>query len=75
MARRAVIEHALERGHTVITSDVIDSCLGAMSRPRAGDGAADLATRGAGGKCPFAHPASEAPSAARGVRAKRATGE
>jgi len=27
MARRAVMQHALERGHAVITSDVIDSCL------------------------------------------------
>jgi nucleotide-binding universal stress UspA family protein len=27
MARRAVVRHALERGHTVVTSDVIDSCL------------------------------------------------
>jgi len=27
MARSAVMRHALERGHTVITSDVIDSCL------------------------------------------------
>ena len=75
MARRAVIQHALERGHTVITSDVIDSCLGAMSGPRAGDGAAELATRDGGAKCPFARPASEAPSAAGSVKARRATGE
>ncbi|OGA78369.1 MAG: hypothetical protein A3G81_04910 [Betaproteobacteria bacterium RIFCSPLOWO2_12_FULL_65_14] len=27
MARGAVMRHALERGHTVVTSDVIDSCL------------------------------------------------
>ncbi len=27
MARHAVARHALERGHTVVTSDVVDSCL------------------------------------------------
>lgn len=57
MARRAVIRHALERGHTVISSDVIDSCLGAMMRDRG----ADVAPAAAAGaeqapqKCPFAH--------------------
>jgi nucleotide-binding universal stress UspA family protein len=75
MARRAVIEHALERGHTAVTSDVIDSCLGAMRGPRAADGAADLAIRGGAAKCPFAHPASEGSSAARRPRARRAPDE
>ena len=57
MARRAVIRHALERGHTVISSDVIDSCLGAMMRGRGAD-AAPAAAAGAEQeprKCPYAH--------------------
>lgn len=32
MARRAILMHAAQRGHTVITSDVIDSCLNALMR-------------------------------------------
>lgn len=56
VARRAVIMHALQRGHTVITSDVIDSCLGAMMRDRAAVVAPASATGGEGqapAKCPF----------------------
>ena len=57
VARRAVIMHALQRGHTVITSDVIESCLGAMTRERARDAAPAVAAAGEGqapAKCPFA---------------------
>lgn len=57
MAKRAVIRHALERGHTVVSSEAIDSCLGAMMRDRAVD-AAPAAVAGAEQgpkKCPFAH--------------------
>jgi len=61
MARRAVIRHALERGHTVVTSDVIDSCLGAMMRDRAADAApaAPAAAEQGPQKCPFAHGAGK----------------
>ncbi|MEK7231866.1 MAG: universal stress protein [Pseudomonadota bacterium] len=56
MAKRAVIRHALERGHTVISSDVIDSCLGAMMRDRGVDAAPAAAGAEQGSqKCPFAH--------------------
>ncbi|MBI4195732.1 MAG: universal stress protein [Betaproteobacteria bacterium] len=57
VVRRAVTGHAVERGHTVITSDVIDSCLGAMVRSRAERGTQPAASGGRGGaaKCPFAH--------------------
>jgi len=61
MAKRAVIRHALERGYTVISSDVIDSCLGAMMRDRGAD-AAPAAVAGAEQglqKCPFAHGAGK----------------
>jgi nucleotide-binding universal stress UspA family protein len=57
MARKAVIRHALGKGHTVITSDVIDECLksiptGAVER-YAGKSGRGIA--GMGDKCPFAH--------------------
>ncbi len=57
MARRAVMRHALERGHTVVTSDVIDSCLGAMMRDRAVDAAPAATVDAEQGprKCPYAH--------------------
>ncbi|WP_127477741.1 universal stress protein [Sulfurivermis fontis] len=42
MARKAIIKHAIERGHTVVTSDVIDAVLTRMPGMPA-----------AGGKCPF----------------------
>ena len=38
MARSAILKHAAQQGHTVVTSDVIDAVLGRMP----------------GGKCPFA---------------------
>jgi nucleotide-binding universal stress UspA family protein len=57
VARRAVVIHATQLGHTVITSDVIDSCLGAITRDRAPGGAPTAGT-GDGGlalaTCPFA---------------------
>ena len=61
MARRAVVRHALERGHTVISADVIDSCLGAMMRDRAADAApaAPAAAEQGPQKCPFAHGAGK----------------
>ncbi|MBI3938644.1 MAG: universal stress protein, partial [Betaproteobacteria bacterium] len=64
-ARRAVVRHALERGHTVVTSDVIDSCLGAMTASHAPDGGQDPAARDAGAKCPFAHLAGKGKRGAR----------
>ncbi len=45
MARKSIIKQAAERGHTVVTSDVIDAVLGRMP------GGAAMS----GGKCPFAH--------------------
>lgn len=58
VVRRAVTKHAVKRGHTLITSDVIDSCLGAMiqSRPEAASGG--IAGNG-DAKCPFAHLAKQ----------------
>jgi nucleotide-binding universal stress UspA family protein len=60
MARKAVIRHALDRGHTVVTSDVIDDCLksiprGATDRYAAKNGHAPAAHA----KCPFAHQGKE----------------
>lgn len=61
MATGAVIRHAIERGHTMITSDLIDDCLKSLlpaSEPppeRAGHGA----------RCPFAHLASDVAGRAR----------
>lgn len=61
MAAKAVLKYALERGHTMITSDVIDTCLESMM-PR---GAKEAMTavvahdekrkQAESGKCPFAH--------------------
>ncbi len=47
MARQAVIAHAAKHGHTVITSDVIDTCLDSIASE----------------KCPYAHRASPAKAA------------
>ncbi|MEK7875916.1 MAG: universal stress protein [Pseudomonadota bacterium] len=55
MARRTVVRHALERGHTVISSDVIDSCLGAMMRDRGADAAPAGGEEQESHSCPFAH--------------------
>lgn len=49
MARKAVVRHAADAGHTVVTSDVIDACLSKFM-PGGGSG-----EKPAGGKCPFAH--------------------
>lgn len=50
MARGAILRHAVQDGHTVVTSDVIDAVMGAMP----------------GGRCPFSgrNAAREAPSGA-----------
>jgi nucleotide-binding universal stress UspA family protein len=50
MARKAVVQQAIERGHTVVTTDVIDVCLAALV-----PGAAHSGDTVAAGKCPFAH--------------------
>ncbi|MBI3372202.1 MAG: universal stress protein [Betaproteobacteria bacterium] len=42
MARSAILQHAAQQGHTVVTSNVIDAVLGRMP----------------GGKCPFAAPST-----------------
>lgn len=49
MARKAVVKHAAEQGHTVVTSDAIDACLSKFMPGGAG------AMKAGGGKCPFAH--------------------
>lgn len=59
VVRRAVTRHAIERGHTVITSELIDSCLGAMIQSRPAGGAPSAAARASEAKCPFAHLASQ----------------
>jgi hypothetical protein len=51
MARSAILRHAAQKGHTVITSDVIDEVMGGMP----------------GGKCPFAGKASSENVAAPGM--------
>ncbi|OFW31592.1 MAG: hypothetical protein A3H97_06715 [Acidobacteria bacterium RIFCSPLOWO2_02_FULL_65_29] len=56
MARRAVLMHAAQRGHTVVTCDVIDSCLNALMRdgttaPEHEAVAGDAAARPS--SCPF----------------------
>lgn len=48
MARKAVLKHAAEQGHTVVTSDGIDACLSKFMPGGAGG-------MKSGGKCPFAH--------------------
>jgi len=55
VVRRAVTRHAVDRGHTVITSDVIDSCLGTMIRSRPEGGIPPAVSGGSDAKCPFAH--------------------
>ncbi|MBI2314024.1 MAG: universal stress protein [Betaproteobacteria bacterium] len=54
MARKAVLKHALEAGHTMITSDAIDACLASLMPPRAKEAMAAMGGEGAG-KCPFSH--------------------
>lgn len=62
MAKRAVVRHAAERGHTVITSDVIDACLAALMPAGAESAAVEAPSRGETqkpGKCPYAHRAKD----------------
>ncbi|MBI2310962.1 MAG: universal stress protein [Betaproteobacteria bacterium] len=61
MAAKMVIRHAVERGHTVITSDLIDACLESLmasrgDKARAGAVARNTSNERVGaGVCPFAH--------------------
>ena len=57
MARKAVIRQAAKEGHTVVTSDVIDSCLSKFMS--GGTGSAK-----SGGKCPFGHGGAKTPAVA-----------
>ncbi|MBI4740338.1 MAG: universal stress protein [Betaproteobacteria bacterium] len=59
MARKAIIKHAAREGHTIVTSDVIDSLMstipqGAVNRHADKNGVAPESLGGAGSKCPFA---------------------
>lgn len=61
MANRAVVRYAVTRGYSIVTSDVIDGCLGAFM-PAGAEQAmreiVDTAGHAVGkplGKCPFAH--------------------
>ena len=54
MARKAVTRHAMEKGHTVVTSDVIDACLASVS------GMGRPASMPGSSKCPFAYASGEA---------------
>jgi nucleotide-binding universal stress UspA family protein len=60
MARKAIVKHAAKEGHTVVTSDVIDSLMstipsGAVNRYADRNGIPRESMGGAGSKCPFAH--------------------
>jgi nucleotide-binding universal stress UspA family protein len=60
MARKAIIKHAAKEGHTIVTSDVIDSLMatipqGAVNRHADKNGIPRESMGGAGSKCPFAH--------------------
>ena len=55
MAKTAVIKYAVERGHTVITSDVIDACLAKLTPPGAREAMAAVVASGGRGKCPLGH--------------------
>lgn len=59
MARKAIIKHAAKEGHTIVTSDVIDSLMatipqGAVNRHAEKNGVVPESLGGAGSKCPFA---------------------
>jgi hypothetical protein len=59
MARKAIIKHAASGGHTIVTSDVIDSLMstipqGAVNRHADNNGVPPESLGGAGSKCPFA---------------------
>lgn len=67
MARKAIIKHAAKEGHTIVTSDVIDSLMstipqGAVDRVAGKNGVPSESLGGAGSKCPFA-PRRDASSA------------
>jgi len=60
MAAKTVIRHAVERGHTVVTSDLIDACLASLLASRrdpaaGGDPQETRPAPAAAGTCPFAH--------------------
>lgn len=59
MARKSIIKHAAKEGHTIVTSDVIDSLMStipqaAVNRHADKNGIAPESLGGAGSKCPFA---------------------
>ncbi|MCX7149587.1 MAG: universal stress protein [Rhodocyclales bacterium] len=59
MARKSIIKHAAKEGHTIVTSDVIDSLMatipqGAVNRHADKNGIPPESLGGAGSKCPFA---------------------
>lgn len=53
MARRAILRHAAQQGHTVVTSDVIDACLGTLM-PAGAMEAMTAVVAADDAKCPFA---------------------
>jgi nucleotide-binding universal stress UspA family protein len=55
MAKKAVIQYAVKRGHTVITSDVIDACLAKLMPPGAREAMAAVVESDGRGRCPFDH--------------------
>ncbi len=65
MARKSIIKHAAKEGHTIVTSDVIDSLMstipqGAVNRHADKKGIPPESLGGAGSKCPFAPRSVEA---------------
>ncbi len=65
MARKSIIKHAAKEGHTIVTSDVIDSLMatipqGAVNRHADKNGVPPESLGGAGSKCPFAPRRAEA---------------
>jgi len=59
MARKSIVKHAAKLGHTIVTSDVIDSLMstippGAVDRFADKRGLDAATLQGAGGRCPFA---------------------
>jgi len=55
MAKKAVIQYAVKRGHTVITSDVIDACLATLMPSGAREAISAVVASGGRGRCPFDH--------------------
>lgn len=65
MAKKSIIKHAAKEGHTIVTSDVIDSLMatipqGAVNRIADKNGVPPESLGGAGSKCPFAPRAQDA---------------